>query len=68
MTTTWKWVAAVFLAALIALACGLSYVAGLSQNPPETTSEVVELPDGEQVMCVLPERGGASCDWMGLLQ
>ncbi len=66
MTTTWKIVAAFFLACLIALACGLSYVAGLAMNPPATDGVVVELPNGEQVMCVQSAAGGITCDWMGV--
>ncbi len=65
MTTTWKIVAAVFLATLIALLCVLAYFLGLTVNPSHTRAEVIELPNGEQVMCVLPERGGITCDWMG---
>ncbi len=68
MTTTWKIVAAVFLATLIALLCVLSFLLGVSQNLPETGAEVVQLPDGEEVMCVGTERGGITCDWMGIVE
>ncbi len=67
MTTTWKIVAAVFLATLIALLCVLSFLLGVSQNLPDTEGTVVELPNGEEVMCVVTDRGGTSCDWMGLV-
>ncbi len=65
MTTTWKIVAAVFLATLIALLCVLAFLLGVSQNLPETGAEVIQLPNGEEVMCVNTERGGISCDWDG---
>jgi hypothetical protein len=66
VTTTWKIVAAVFLATLIALLCVLSFLLGVSNNLPETGARVVELPNGEEVMCVNTERGGISCDWLGM--
>lgn len=65
MTTSWKLVLAVFLVALITLLCVLSYMAGLAVTSPETSAEVVELPNGQDVMCVHTERGGVSCDWDG---
>jgi hypothetical protein len=66
VTTSWKIVAAVFLAALIALLCVLSFLLGTARNLPETDAMVVELPNGEEVMCVVTDRGGTSCDWMGI--
>jgi hypothetical protein len=67
VTTTWKIVAAVFLATLIAILCVLFFILGTAQSLPKTGTGLVELPNGEEVMCVSTANGGISCDWDGWL-
>jgi hypothetical protein len=63
MTTSWKWVLAVFLGLVVVILCVLSYIVGAASAAQDAEGFVVNLPNGEEVMCVTTERGSISCNW-----